>query len=51
MRDVYGTGVTAKQVLRDDTIPVPAAARAFPTTLDGYSSRKAVARQDAAPAR
>jgi lipid-binding SYLF domain-containing protein len=51
MRDVYGAGVTAKEVLRDDRIPVPVAARAFPTTLDSYSSRKAIARQDDSPAR
>lgn len=44
MRDVYGAGVSAKDVLQDDKVTAPAAARAFPTTLGSYSSRKAVAR-------
>ncbi len=48
MRDVYGAGVTAKQVLQDNTVTAPDAARAFPMTLGGYSSRKAVAHDDAA---
>ena len=39
MRDVYGDGVTAKQVLKDNKILVPVAIRAFPTALGRYSSR------------
>ena len=41
MRDVYGDGVTAKQVLKDNKILVPVAVRAFPTELGRYSSRNA----------
>ena len=39
MRDVYGEGVTAKEVLKDNKILVPVAIRAFPTALGRYSSR------------
>jgi lipid-binding SYLF domain-containing protein len=46
MRDVYGAGITAKEVLRDNKVTAPAAAQAFPTTLGSYSSRNAVARID-----
>ena len=41
MRDVYGEGVTAKEVLKDDQVTTPVAIRAFPTTLGRYSSRNA----------
>jgi SH3 domain-containing YSC84-like protein 1 len=41
MRDVYGEGVTAKEVLKDNTITAPVAVRAFPTKLARYSSRNA----------
>jgi SH3 domain-containing YSC84-like protein 1 len=41
MRDVYGEGVTAKEVLTDNTITVPVSVRAFPTRLARYSSRNA----------
>ena len=41
MRDVYGEGVTAKAVLKDNKVTAPVAIRAFPTTLGRYSSRNA----------
>jgi len=41
MRDVYGAGVTAKDVLRDNKVTAPATVRAFPTALGSYSSRNA----------
>lgn len=41
MRDVYGNGVTAKEVLQENKVTAPAAVRAFPTTLSRYSSRLA----------
>jgi len=41
MRDVYGDGVTAKEVLKDNKVTVPVAIRAFPTELGRYSSRNA----------
>jgi len=41
MRDVYGDGVTAKAVLKDNTVTASAAIRAFPTALGRYSSRNA----------
>lgn len=40
MRDVYGAGVTAKQVLRDGSISGLAPVRAFPDMLTRYSPRK-----------
>ena len=40
MRDVYGEGVTAKEVLQDNKVNPPAAVRAFPDTLARYSVRK-----------
>jgi lipid-binding SYLF domain-containing protein len=39
MRDAYGAGVTAKEVLNSSNIG-PAAVRAFPDTLGRYSTRK-----------
>jgi SH3 domain-containing YSC84-like protein 1 len=42
MRDVYGEGVTAKEVLQENKITAPASARTFSTTLDRYSKRKGV---------
>ncbi len=39
MRDVYGEGVTAKEVLKENKVTAPAAVRAFPTALGRYSSR------------
>lgn len=39
MRGVYGEGVTAKEVLKDNKVTAPVAIRAFPTTLGRYSSR------------
>ncbi len=41
MRDVYGAGVTAKEVLQDNKVTAPFTVRAFPTTLGKYSSRMA----------
>ena len=41
MRDVYGEGVTAREVLKDSTVTVPVAIRAFPNVLGRYSSRNA----------
>jgi lipid-binding SYLF domain-containing protein len=41
MRDVYGEGVMAKEVLKENRITAPVAARAFPNTLGRYSSRLA----------
>jgi lipid-binding SYLF domain-containing protein len=41
MRDVYGEGITAREVLKDNTIKAPVAVRAFPTTLARYSTRNA----------
>jgi len=41
MRDVYGEGITAKDVLKDNTIKAPVSVRAFPTKLARYSSRNA----------
>jgi SH3 domain-containing YSC84-like protein 1 len=41
MREVYGDGVTAKEVLKDDTIRVSLPIRAFPNVLGRYSSRTA----------
>ena len=41
MRDVYGAGVTAKEVLKENTVTAPTAVRAFPAALGRYSSRNA----------
>jgi len=41
MRDVYGEGVTAKQVLKDNQISAPLRVRAFPLALGRYSPRNA----------
>jgi lipid-binding SYLF domain-containing protein len=41
MRDVYGEGVTAKDVLKENKVTASVAARAFPNTLGRYSSRVA----------
>lgn len=41
MRDVYGEGVTAKEVLQENKVTAPAAVRAFPVTLGRYSARMA----------
>jgi SH3 domain-containing YSC84-like protein 1 len=42
MRDVYGEGVTTKEVLKENKVIAPVAVRAFPITLGRYSSRKVV---------
>ena len=39
MRDVYGPGVTAKEVLKENKVTAPPTVRAFPTTLSRYSPR------------
>lgn len=41
MRDVYGEGVTAKEVLKDNKVTAPAVVRDFPDALSRYSTRKA----------
>jgi len=41
MRDVYGDGITAKEVLKDNKVNPPFAVRAFPLALGRYSSRNA----------
>jgi lipid-binding SYLF domain-containing protein len=41
MRDVYGEGITAKEVLKENKVTAPVAVRAFPITLDRFSSRVA----------
>jgi SH3 domain-containing YSC84-like protein 1 len=41
MRDVYGSGVTAKEVLQDSKFTAPETVRQFPQTLTKYSTRKA----------
>ncbi len=41
MRDVYGKGITAKDVLHNRNVNAPAAVAAFPNTLERYSARKA----------
>jgi SH3 domain-containing YSC84-like protein 1 len=41
MRDVYGEGVTAKEVLKEDKATAPVSVRAFPNTLGRFSSRLA----------
>src|SRR4029453_2747547 len=40
-RDVYGAGVTAKEVLKDNKVTAPIGVRAFPIALGRYSSRNA----------
>jgi lipid-binding SYLF domain-containing protein len=42
MRDVYGEGVTAREVLTKNNVTAPVAVWAFPITLWHYSSRKTV---------
>lgn len=41
MRDVYGEGTTAKEVLKENKVTAPASIRAFPITLGRFSSRMA----------
>ena len=41
MRDVYGAGITAADVLKGKSVTVPAAIRAFPLALARYSTRNA----------
>jgi len=41
MRDVYGAGVTAREVLKDNKVTAPIGVRAFPNALGRYSSRNA----------
>jgi lipid-binding SYLF domain-containing protein len=42
MQDVYGEGMTAKEVLKENKVTAPPAVRAFPLMLGRYSSRTAV---------
>jgi lipid-binding SYLF domain-containing protein len=39
MRDVYGEGVTAREVLKENKVNAPVSVRAFPIALGRYSSR------------
>jgi SH3 domain-containing YSC84-like protein 1 len=39
MRDVYGEGVTAKEVLKENKATAPVSVRAFPNALGRFSSR------------
>lgn len=41
MRDVYGEGATAKEVLQENKFTAPVAVRDFPNTLRRYSRRRA----------
>lgn len=41
MRDVYGEGVTAKEVLKDNKVTAPVSVRAFPNMLGRFSTRLA----------
>jgi SH3 domain-containing YSC84-like protein 1 len=41
MRDVYGEGITAKEVLKENKVAAPVAVRAFPISLGNFSSRLA----------
>jgi lipid-binding SYLF domain-containing protein len=41
MRDVYGEGVTAKEVLKENKAKAPEAVLQYPQTLARYSTRKA----------
>jgi lipid-binding SYLF domain-containing protein len=41
MKDAYGEGLTAKEVLKANKATAPAAVRAFPIALGRYSSRNA----------
>lgn len=41
MRDVYGEGVTAKEVLKENKVTAPVSVRAFPIALGHFSSRMA----------
>ncbi|HKQ79506.1 MAG TPA: lipid-binding SYLF domain-containing protein [Blastocatellia bacterium] len=43
MRDVYGEGVTAKEVLKENKVTAPEGVQEFPQTLSRYSTRKAKA--------
>src|SRR5215470_12278582 len=43
MRDVYGAGVTAKEVLKENKVKAPEVVRDFPQTLSRYSARRAKA--------
>lgn len=44
MRDVYGEGVTAKEVLKENKATAPKAVREYSQTLGRYSTRKAAMR-------
>ncbi len=41
MRDAYGAGISAKEILQENKITAPSGIRAFPDTLASYSMRKA----------
>ena len=39
MRDVYGEGITAEEVLKENKVTAPVLVRAFSTALGHYSTR------------
>lgn len=39
MRDVYGEGITARDILKENKVTAPASVRAFPIALGRFSSR------------
>jgi SH3 domain-containing YSC84-like protein 1 len=41
MEGVYGKGVTASEVLKEDKVKAPSVVEVFPRTLSSYSARKA----------
>jgi lipid-binding SYLF domain-containing protein len=41
MEGVYGKGVTAREVLKENKVKAPAEVQVFPRTLYSYSARKA----------
>ncbi len=45
MRDVYGSNLTAREILADPKADAPAPVRAFPNTLQKFSSRRAESAQ------
>jgi hypothetical protein len=41
MRDVYGEGITAREVLKENKVAAPVSVRVFPVALGRFSSRVA----------
>jgi SH3 domain-containing YSC84-like protein 1 len=40
MKDVYGDGITAKEILQENKVTAPPSVRSFPNTLAKYSTRR-----------